>query len=136
MAQPVHSPLSLKEAVKYPLEFNLSDKVITFLGQNQIQISHPLQRSWSISIYPFIQTSTPEAVIVMIRTPGTSLEVSIPPSEPQLSTDNDNTKTSQGQTSVSPGSMGNRFGLGVICGSAHYRQALPRKGRRGSVLLT
>jgi hypothetical protein len=35
----------------------------------------------------------------MIRTLGTFLEVSIPLSEPQLSTDNDNTKTSQGQTS-------------------------------------
>lgn len=51
---------------------------------------------------------------MMIRTLGTLLEVSIPLSEPQLNTDMITLKPATGKHRVSPGSMGNRFGLGVI----------------------
>jgi len=50
----------------------------------------------------------------MIRTLGTLLEVTIPVSEPQLNTDMITPKPATGKHRVSPVSMGNGFGLGVI----------------------
>ncbi len=53
VAQPVHSPLSLKQAGWYPAAFILFDKEISFRVQKDMHTSHPLQNSWSISMRPF-----------------------------------------------------------------------------------
>jgi hypothetical protein len=53
VAHPVHSLLPENAEGKYPAAFRVSESIINFLGQKEMQISQPLQSSRSISIFPF-----------------------------------------------------------------------------------
>ncbi len=54
IAQPVHSPLSVKLAGRYPAAFRMSEGTIQPFGQKLMHIWQPLQIACSISIYPLV----------------------------------------------------------------------------------
>jgi len=54
MAQPVHPSLFVQTAVKYPLLFSSEEREMILGGQKDTQISHPLQNSREMTIFPFM----------------------------------------------------------------------------------
>jgi hypothetical protein len=58
-AQPVHRSILSVFAGKYPLELNSLSMTMTPLGQASTQYLHPLQRSLSMVILPFMGGSFP-----------------------------------------------------------------------------